>query len=202
MSYEVVSSRSLYQGRVLGLRVDEIRMPGGSTAVREVVENLGAVAVVALDGEGRVALVRQFRHPVRRTLWELPAGLLDVSGEPAVEAAARELFEETHLAATQWDLLVDLNPSPGFTNEAVRVFLARGVSDAEGDRYAGEDDEEAEMEVTRMPLDEAVTRVLAGEVTNAIAVSGILAAAHARNNAWKDLRPASTPWPDRPSHAD
>jgi 8-oxo-dGDP phosphatase len=201
MSYDVVSSRSLYRGRVLGLRADEVRMPGGSTATREVVENLGAVAVVALDAEDRVALIRQYRHPVRRTLWELPAGLLDVSDEPAVRTAARELFEETHLAAKQWDLLIDMNPSPGFTDEAVRVFLARGISDVEGDRYAGEDDEESEMEVTRVPLDDAVARVFAGEITNAIAVAGILAAARARDDAWSHLRSASAPWPDRPTHA-
>jgi 8-oxo-dGDP phosphatase len=201
MSYEVVSTRSLYRGRVLGLRADEVRMPGGSTATREVVENLGAVAVVALDPSGRVALVRQYRHPVRRVLWELPAGLLDVAGEPAVRTAARELYEEAHLASDQWDLLVDLNPSPGFTDEAVRVFLARDVHDAEGDKYAGEDDEESEMQVAMVPLDDAVARVLAGEITNSIAVAGILAAAHARNSDWTSVRPTDAPWPDRPSHA-
>jgi ADP-ribose pyrophosphatase len=201
MSYEVVSSRSLYQGRVLSLRADEVRMPGGSTAVREVVENLGAVAVVALDEQDRVALIRQYRHPVGRTLWELPAGLLDVSDEPAVRTAARELFEETHLAAKQWDLLLDLNPSPGFTNEAVRVFLARDIADSLDDRYAGEDDEESEMEVTRVPLDDAVARVFAGQITNSIAVAGILGAARARDLAWANLRPATAPWPDRPTHA-
>lgn len=199
MSYEVVSSRPLYAGKVLGLRADEVRMPGGFTAVREVVETLGAVAVVALDEAGRVALIRQYRHPVRRVLWELPAGLLDVAGEPAVQAAARELFEEAHLAATRWDLLVDLNPSPGFTNESVRVFLARGVADVEGDRYAAQE-EESELEVTRVPLDEAVAMVFAGDITNSLAVSGILATAHARTSSWATLRPATAPWPDRPTH--
>jgi ADP-ribose pyrophosphatase len=200
MSYEVVSSTSLYQGKVLGLRADEVRMPGGATAVREVVETLGAVAVVALDDAGRIALIRQYRHPVRRVLWELPAGLLDVAGEPAVQTAARELFEEANLAAAQWDLLVDLNSSPGFTNEAIRVFLARGISDWDGDRYAAEE-EESELEVARVPLDDAVAQVFAGEITNSLAVTGILAAAHARATSWSTLRPTSTPWLDRPSHA-
>jgi 8-oxo-dGDP phosphatase len=200
MSYEVVSSRSIYQGRVLALRADEVRMPDGSTAIREVVENLGAVAVVAYDEEDRIALVRQYRHPVRRTLWELPAGLLDVPDEPAAHAAARELFEEAHLVAARWDLLLDINPSPGFTNEAVRIFLAREITDAEGERYeAGE--EESEIELLRLPLTDAVDRVIAGQITNSLAVAGILAAAHARDAGWATLRPADAPWADRPTNA-
>jgi 8-oxo-dGTP pyrophosphatase MutT (NUDIX family) len=200
MSYEVVSSRSLYEGKVLGLRADEVRMPGGATAVREVVQTLGAVAVVALDDAGQVALISQYRHPVRRVLWELPAGLLDVAGEPAVLAAARELFEEAHLAAERWDLLLDINPSPGFTNEAVRIFLARGISTPDGERYAATE-EEAELQLAWVPLDDAVGRVFAGDITNSLAVAGILAAAHARVTNWAPLRPASSPWPDRPTHA-
>jgi 8-oxo-dGTP pyrophosphatase MutT (NUDIX family) len=199
MSYEVVSSKSIYRGKVLGLRADEVRMPDGSTAVREVVENLGAVAVVAYDDAGRVALIRQYRHPVGRTLWELPAGLLDVPNEPAVHTAARELFEEAHLAARTWNLLLDINPSPGFTNESVRIFLARDITDAEGDRYAAAE-EEAELELTHLPLDEAVTRVLAGQITNSLAVAGLLAAARARDTNWSLLRPPDSPWPDRPTH--
>lgn len=200
MSYEVVSSKSIYRGKVLGLRADEVRMPDGSTAVREVVENLGAVAVVAYDDAGRVALIRQYRHPVGRTLWELPAGLLDVPNEPATETAARELFEEAHLAARRWHLLLDINPSPGFTNESVRIFLARNITDAEGDRYAAAE-EEAELELTRVPLDEAITMIYAGHITNSLAVAGLLAAAQARSTNWTLLRPPNTPWPDRPTHA-
>ena len=198
--YEVTSSREIYGGRVLSLRADHVRMPDGVEVVREVVSNLGAVAVAAFDGDGRVVLIRQYRHPVGRALWELPAGLLDVPGEPAVQTARRELFEEAHLAAAQWDLLVDLNPSPGFTDEAVRVFLARDLAAPDSERYAAEH-EEADMVVERVALDEAVDRVLAGEITNAIAAAGILAAARARDTGWAGLRPVDAPWPDRPDHA-
>jgi 8-oxo-dGTP pyrophosphatase MutT (NUDIX family) len=199
-AYEVASTEEIYRGRVLTLRADHVRMPGGVEAVREVVHNLGAVAVVAVDEAGRVVLIHQYRHPVRRALWELPAGLLDVPGEPAVRTAARELFEEAHLAAARWDLLLDLNPSPGFTDEAVRVFLAREVTDATEPRYAAEH-EEADMAVEWVDLDVAADRVLAGGVTNSIAVAGILAAARCRAAGWAGLRPVDAPWPDRPEHA-
>jgi ADP-ribose pyrophosphatase len=196
-AYEVTSSREIYRGRVLALRADHVRMPGGGQAVREVVENLGAVAVVALDEQDRVVLIRQYRHPVGRPLWELPAGLLDVAGEPAVQTARRELFEEAHLAAAHWDVLLDLNPSPGFTDEAVRVFLARELAAPDSERYAAEH-EEADMLVERFALDAAAGMALAGEITNAIAVAGVLAAARARQAGWRGLRPVDVPWPDRP----
>src|SRR5205823_14189584 len=118
-------------------------MPDGRVAVREVVEHMGAVAVVALDDDGRVVLIRQYRHPTREFLVELPAGLLDVSGEPAVETARRELFEEAALRAATWHTLVDLRSSPGMTDEAVRVYLARDLTEVpEAERYAGRRSEE------------------------------------------------------------
>src|SRR5262249_25027045 len=126
--YQVTRSEEIYRGRVLALRADRVLMPGGVEGVREVVGNPGAVAGAAGDDAERVVLIRQYRHPVGRVLWELPAGLLDVAGEPADQTARRELFEEAHLAAARWDLLVDLNPSPGFTDEAGRVYPAPGPS--------------------------------------------------------------------------
>ena len=197
--YRVLESREVFRGRVIAVRSDRVAMPGGAEAVRDVVEHPGAVAVVALDDAGRVVLIHQYRHPLRRHLWELPAGLLDVPGEPAWRTAARELYEEAHLAAGQWDVLADLNSSPGMSDEAIRVFLARGLSEVDDDRYAAEH-EELDMTVVRVPLDEAVRRVLAGEINNAIAVSGLLAAARARDENWTPLRPSDTPWPDRPDH--
>jgi len=197
--YEVTASREIYRGRVLSVRADTVRMPGGGQAVREVVQNLGAVAVVAVDADDRVVLIRQYRHPVRRMLWELPAGLLDVAGEPAVQTARRELFEEAHLAAARWELLLDLNPSPGFTDEAVRVFLARDLAAPDGEQYAREH-EEAELVVERFTLDDAAAMVLAGEVTNSIAVAGVLAAVRSRDTGWAGLRPVEAPWLDRPDN--
>jgi ADP-ribose pyrophosphatase len=122
-----------------------------------------------------------------------------VAGEPADQTARRELFEEAHLAAARWDLLVDLNSSPGFSTEAIRVYLARGLSAPDAQRYAAEH-EEADLVVRRVALDEAVGMVLAGEVTNATAVAGILAVARARDTGWAGLRPARAPWPDRPDY--
>jgi ADP-ribose pyrophosphatase len=198
--YEVAESTTAYQGRIITIRRDQVRMPGGDIAQRDVVAHPGAVGVVALDDAERVVLLHQYRHPVRAHLWELPAGILDLAGEPGSVAAARELAEEAALRAEQWSLLVDVYSSPGMTDEAFRVFLARGLSEIPADeRYVAEH-EEAEMTVSRVPLDEAVTRVLDGEITNAMAVVGILAAARARDMGFASLRSLDTPWPARPTH--
>lgn len=196
--YAVLTSTPRFQGSVVSLRTDEVRMSDGSVATREVVEHPGAVGVVALDDEDRVVVVNQYRHPIRRYLDELPAGLLDVAGEPALEAARRELFEEAGIAAADWHVLVDLHTSPGMTDEAIRIFLARGLSDVT-ERFEPRH-EEITLTVSRISLDEAVRRALAGELTNAAAVAGVCAAALARANGWGDLRPADAPWPARPGH--
>ncbi|CAM3966755.1 NUDIX hydrolase [Kibdelosporangium persicum] len=195
-AFDVVSTKDIHVGRVVGLRMDEVRMPGGGTAMREVVEHLGAVAVVALDEGDRVVLIHQYRHPVGRRLWELPAGLLDVSGESAVSTAARELEEEVNLAAAEWSVLVDVAASPGFTDEVVRVFLARGLTQA--DRTEPEGDEEADIVVERIPLDDAVAKVFSGEIINASTVAGLLAAQAVRSGA-ATPRPADAPWDDKPT---
>jgi 8-oxo-dGDP phosphatase len=196
--FAVESSRSVHKGRVMGLRVDEVRMPGGRTATREVIEHVGAVAVVALDSAGRVVLVRQYRHPVGDWLIELPAGLLDVPGEPPLAGAGRELVEETGLRAARWHTLVDLRPSPGVSEEAIRVYLARDLTEvAEADRHVGTE-EETDLGVHRVPLDEAVASIFAGAIENSAAVAGLLAAAYARDRDWAPLRPAEAPWAARP----
>jgi 8-oxo-dGTP pyrophosphatase MutT (NUDIX family) len=195
--YPVLASTRQFEGRVISLRTDEVRMSDGTVVTREIVEHPGAVGVVALDDREQVVLVNQYRHPVGRYLDELPAGLLDVAGEPAVVAAQRELKEETGLAAAEWHVLIDLFTSPGMTNEAIRVFLARGLSDASGDRFVPEE-EEITLTVSRIPLDEAVRRALRGELTNAAAAAGVCAAAAARAAQWRDLRPADASWPGRP----
>jgi ADP-ribose pyrophosphatase len=198
--FDTVSSRTVYTGHVLTLRADEVRMPGGGVKVREVVEQPGAVGVVALDDEGRVVLIRQYRHAVMDWLIEIPAGLLDVPGEKAYRTAARELAEEVGLTARRWDLLVDLRNSPGLSTEAVRVYLARDLAAVpEADRHVGVD-EESDLGVHRRPLDEAVAAVFTGDIQNALAVSGLLAAAYARDHQWSTLRRADSPWPARPDH--
>ena len=193
--FTVAASRDVHIGRVVGLRIDDVVMPGGKTAVREVIEHLGAVAIVTLDEDQQVTLIHQYRHPMGHRLWELPAGLIDHLGEDPVGAARRELVEEVGLAADDWVTLVDVAASPGFTDEVVRVFLARGLSDVERD-VLGE--EEADLVVRKFPLAEAVRMALSGELVNGATVSGVLAT-HAVVSGVAEPRPADAPWPDRPT---
>lgn len=196
--YSVAHSETVFTGRILTVRVDHVRMSDGEVADREVVEHIGAVAIVALDTDGTIVMVNQYRHPLGLRLDELPAGLLDVDGEPALEAARRELAEEADLTAARWDVLLDLYPSPGFSTEAIRIYLARELAPVpERDRFVPEH-EEITMTVRRLPLDEAVGHALSGAITNASAVAGILAAAQGRSAGWTTLRPAQAPWPARP----
>jgi ADP-ribose pyrophosphatase len=192
--FETVKSETLYIGKIFALRADEVRMPHGNVARREVVEHYGAVAILALDDDNNVMLVYQYRHPLGRRLWELPAGLLDVGGEPPHITAGRELKEEAGLAATDWRVLVDLDSAPGFSDESVRVYLATGLTDV-GRPEAH--DEEADLTLRWFPLEDAVRMVLSGEIVNSLAVGGILAAHSATDGAM--LRPVEAPWTDRPS---
>ncbi|MEU4782598.1 NUDIX hydrolase [Micromonospora sp. NPDC023633] len=193
--YEVRSRTERYQGRIFDVVSEEVTMPGGGTGVRDVVRHVGAVAVVALDAAGQVVLIRQYRHAVGRHLWELPAGLTDVSGEDLAAAAVRELAEEVDLAAGRVDVLVDLHSSPGFTNELVRVFLARDLTDVPAEQRHERREEEADLQVVRIDLDEGVGMVLAGEITNASCVAGLLAAVRARDTGWSALRRPDAPLP-------
>jgi 8-oxo-dGDP phosphatase len=178
--YEVVASEEIYTGRIISLRKDTVAMPGGGTSDREVVHHPGAVGIVALDDDDRVVMVRQYRHAVGEHLWELPAGLRDVDGEPPVDSARRELAEETQLAAARWSLLVTQHPSPGFCDELIQLYLAEGLTEvARPDGFVVEH-EELDMTVERVPLAEAVQWVFDGKVRNALAVIGLLAAAQVR----------------------
>jgi len=192
--HQVRSSEVVYEGRIIGVRKDVVTMPGDTTSQRDVVVHPGAVGVVALDGQGRVLLVSQYRHPVARRLEELPAGLLDVDGEASVTAAQRELAEEAGLAADTWHVLVDTLTSPGMSDEAIRIFLARDVREVERDVQAHE---EAEMTSEWVDLDLAVRRVLAGEIENAMCAVGVLAADRMVRDGFRGLRPADAPWPSR-----
>jgi 8-oxo-dGTP pyrophosphatase MutT (NUDIX family) len=193
--FETVSSEIAYRGKILALRVDTVRMPGGRTAIREVVEHLGAVAIAAVDADRNIAMVYQYRHPLGRRLWELPAGLLDAPGEDPQTTAARELEEEAGLAAEQWRVLVDAASSPGFTDESVRIFLATGLTDV---GRPESHDEEADLTMHWVPIDQAVDRVLSGDIVNATALAGVLAA-YAAIVDGKPTRPTDAPWIDRPT---
>ncbi|GAB3943511.1 NUDIX domain-containing protein [Corynebacterium tapiri] len=193
--FSVVSSEYLVESPILGLRRDTVVMPGGTQASREVVEHFGAVAVAAVDEEGRVAMVRQYRHSVGQRLLELPAGLLDIAGEDPLEAAQRELVEEAGLAAASWTVLTDVMNSPGYCDEACRIFLATGLRSVE--RPESEDDEEADMSNQWVSLAEARAQILRSEIMNSIAVAGIFAASEVLAGRGSG-RPADCPFPARP----
>jgi 8-oxo-dGTP pyrophosphatase MutT (NUDIX family) len=175
MGYEVVASRITHEGLLSTLRVDDVRMPDGQVHRREVVEHSDAVAVVAVTDEGEVVLVRQYRHALAGYCLEVPAGKLDVDGEAPEAAARRELLEEVGLVADELDELVRVANSAGWTTEATTVYLATGVRGDVGDFVP--EAEEADMEVVRLALPDAVARAQRGEITDAKTLIGILLAA-------------------------
>jgi 8-oxo-dGDP phosphatase len=194
-TFETITSETVYTGKIFALRADEVLMPGGNIARREVVEHYGAVGIVALDDDDNIVLVYQYRHPLGRRLWELPAGLLDIGGEPPHLTASRELEEEVGLAAREWRVLVDLDSTPGFSDESVRVYLATGLTEV-GRPEAH--DEEADMRVHRYPFADAVRMVFSGEIVNSLAVAGILAAYAVRHGV-AEARPVDAQWVDKPT---
>lgn len=193
--FPVRSATDIYSGRVMALRSDRVVMPGGRVATREILEPPGAVAVVAVDESGRVRMLHQYRHAVRRRLWELPAGLLDVAGEDPAVTADRELTEEAGLSARDWSVLLDVVPSPGFSDESVRIFLARDL--VEKPRPDLGDDEEADLELRWIPIAEALGMVFSGEIVNAVSCAGLLAARAVLAGEF-DPRPVDAEWVDRP----
>ena len=193
-SWPVTESSVLARGRIVTVREDRVRLPDGEVVGRELVEHPGAVAVVALDELDRVLLIRQYRHPVAATLWEIPAGLRDVHGEALVETARRELAEETGYRAADWRVLADFLSSPGISTERLRVFLARDLTvvPAEEREYVRQH-EEAYLTVAWVPLDDVVRGILSGDLHNGVAMVGVLAAYAARADDFRTLRHAGAP---------
>jgi ADP-ribose pyrophosphatase len=193
----VSDEETVHQGMIWDVVRDTVDL-GASTVRREYLRHPGAVTVLALDEQDRVLFLRQYRHPVRMELWELPAGLLDVEGEPPLLAAKRELAEEADLEAARWDVLIDWFNSPGGSDEALRCYLARDVTPATSvfERH----DEELDMPLLWVPLEEARDAVLAGRVHNPGAALGVLAALAARELGWSTLRPGDAEWPEHPAH--
>ena len=190
----------LHQGMVWNLVRDTVDLGDGGVVRREYLDHPGAVCVLAIDDEDRVLLLRQYRHPVGMQLWEIPAGLLDVAGEPPLAAAQRELAEEADLVAEDWAVLIDWFNSPGGSSEALRCFVARGLSPVpEADRHQ-RTAEELDMPVEWVCLDDACAGVLAGRLHNVGAVVGVLAAVASRAAGWTTLRPVDAPWPQHPAY--
>lgn len=195
-SAPVVSGETAFDGAVWNVRRERFEY-GDHELVREYVEHPGAVAVLAVDDQDRVLLIRQYRHPVRMRELELPAGLLDVDGENPLAAARRELAEEADLQASEWSLLTDFFTSPGSNSEAIRVFLARGLSATPAfERTA----EEADLELHWVSLDDAVDAVLDRRIGNGIACVALLAAQAHRARGWAGLSSADATWPQHPRH--
>lgn len=170
LSEKTVSKEMVYKGNILNLRVDQVVLPGGKTVRREVVEHGGAVAVVALDEDSRLLMVRQYRYPVGRVLLEVPAGMIEEGEEPAV-CAARELAEETGCRARELKMLFSFYSTPGFTTEKLYVFLARGLKCLDS-----HPDEDEFIEINRVPLDRALEMIDSGDICDAKSIIGILAA--------------------------
>ncbi|MDS1269319.1 NUDIX hydrolase [Lipingzhangella sp. LS1_29] len=193
-AWPVVDSVERFRGGIVAVHTDWVRMPGSGgteTVARDRVTHPGSVAIVALDAGSRVLLVRQYRHAVSQQLWEIPAGLRDSDGEAPLDTARRELLEETGYRAGRWHTLVDCLPSPGFSDERVRIYLARDLDEVPTAEIGFERvHEEAGMVQSWLPLSEAVTAVLAGRLHNSLALVGILAAQAAAANAFAALRPA------------
>jgi 8-oxo-dGTP pyrophosphatase MutT (NUDIX family) len=173
---EVLDSDLVYSGRVWDVRSDTVRY-GDGEIVRQYVDHPGAAAIVVVDDDQRVLLIQQYRHPIRHRDWEIPAGLLDIAGETPLQTAQRELIEEADLTARDWEPLLSIFTTPGGNDEVVHLFLARDLAPV-GSAHAREA-EEADIRVEWIPLQDAVTGVLAGRLRNGILAVGVLAAAEA-----------------------
>jgi 8-oxo-dGTP pyrophosphatase MutT (NUDIX family) len=193
-AWPVARSAELCRAAIVTVRADQVQMPDGSVVSREVVQHPGAVAVLALDEAERVLLIRQYRHPVGRQLWELPAGLRDVAGEPPRVTAERELLEEAGYRAGDWRVLVDFFTSPGISTERLRVYLARNLTEIpQQQRKYVREDEEAYLVPAWVPLDEAVALFLSGDLHNGVTAVGILSAYAARGDSFSALRGPDAP---------
>jgi 8-oxo-dGDP phosphatase len=196
----VLQSEHLHSGLVWDVERDTVDLGEAGVVRREYIRHPGAVGVLALDEAGRVAVVDQYRHPVGMVLWEIPAGLLDIPGEPPLTCAQRELAEEADLRAEEWHVLADWMLSPGGTSEAFRCFLARGLSAIpEAERHARHGEELA-MQVRWVDLEELREGILAGRLHSPSLVVGVLATCAARDQGWRTLRAADAPWPEHPAY--
>ena len=168
-----VDSRRVFDGIILHIDHLTNRLPNGELAQRECARHIGASAIVPVDGDGNVWLVKQFRACLDRVLLEIPAGKLDFKDEDRLEAAKRELREETGLTARAWTHLTDIFTTPGFSDEKISLYLARDLSAGE----SHPDDDEF-LNVVKLPLPEVVASIMRGEITDAKTICAVLMAAN------------------------
>lgn len=187
--WPVAGSAVKLKNWLLTVRSDKVQMPDQSHVERTVVSHPGAVAVLAIDDGNRVLMIKQYRHPVGRELWEIPAGLRDAEGEPPLQTARRELLEEVGYTASEWYALIDYLTSPGFTDERIRIYLARGLTEVTNSDYEREHEEKF-LVTAKVPLDEAVQLALAGRLHNGPAITAVLAGYAALRQGFSGLRPA------------
>ncbi|HSO68884.1 MAG TPA: NUDIX hydrolase [Arachnia sp.] len=199
MNWPVRSRTVLGEGRVSAFVDEQVTTPSGEVIDRQYLTHPGAVAVVAWRQDSDdIAVLRQYRHPVRMELVEIPAGLLDLDGEEWVVAAQRELAEEAELQASRWDVLVDMCTTPGACEESLRIFLARDLAPAERPDGFVLEGEEAHMTWEWVPRAELVSAVMGGRCQSPTLVAGVLALEVARLTGSVDrLRAPSAPWPIR-----
>ncbi len=168
---KIIGEESLFEGRLVKLHKLDVTLPSGKPALREVVRHPGASAVVPVDERGMVTMVKQFRAAVGRVLLEIPAGKLDYKGEDRLEAAKRELREETGLTAANWVHLTDITTTPGFCDELISIYLATGLTSGDTDP-----DEDEFLNIVKLPLSELVSMVMRGEIGDSKTLTGLLMA--------------------------
>ena len=182
MKETFLSSEEIYPGRIIHVEKWQVALPNGQTALREIVRHNGAAAIVPVDEEGRVTMVRQFRAAVGECMWEIPAGKLDSPTEDPFHAAKRELEEETGLQAENWQLLTSMFTTPGFCNEKIAIYLATGLS-----QHPSHPDEDEFLGLKKIPLEDAIAQCLSGEIRDGKTLAGLLLAQQA-------LRDLSSPF--------
>ncbi len=180
MSVKVHNVKNLYRGKIFDVALEKVSLPNGVTKDREVIRHPGAAAMVPLLDDGKVVLIRQYRHAVGKFLWEIPAGTLE-HGERPMECARRELVEETGHEATSFEKLAEILPAPGYTDEHIHIFLATGLRPA---KQKLDDDEVLELQPTA--FDTALEMIMEGEIQDAKTMIGILL------TEWKKVRSCTT----------
>jgi len=158
----------IYKGRVVNLKIDEVELPNGRKSKREIIVHRGAAAILPIDDDGNIVMVKQYRKPAEKILLEIPAGTLE-EGEDPLECAKRELIEETGFAAREFTPLISFYSTPGFTTERLHIYIAKGLYEE-----SGEMDFDEFIEIEKIPFNEALSMVLEGKIEDAKTIIGIL----------------------------